>query len=166
MSHDVLLSEDLLAIKNSLPELSSEALVNGYLTFEGNADEKFKENALDMMRVLSASSVYGLDISDETATAIHNNAKLLENVKTEQVAGELSTILCGKDVLNVLLNYNDVVTTIIPELKPCVGFEQNNPYHEYDIYGHIAHSVRPWQVRKRNCRTSSYSFKFSKFESE
>ncbi len=27
----------------------------------------------------------------------------------------------------------------IPELKACKGFEQNNEWHVYDVYGHILH---------------------------
>lgn len=39
------------------------------------------------------------------------------------------------------MEYNDVITNIIPELKPCVGFGQKNRFHQYTIYDHIAHAV-------------------------
>lgn len=50
-------------------------------------------------------------------------------------------MLCGEGVLDILLEYKDVMTVIIPELEPCIGFNQNNPYHIYDVYDHIAHAV-------------------------
>ena len=30
---------------------------------------------------------------------------------------------------------------IIPELAPCIGFAQNNRFHQYTVYEHIAHAV-------------------------
>ena len=50
-------------------------------------------------------------------------------------------MLLGNGVLSVLLDYPDVIATIIPEMKPCIGFDQNNKYHQYTIYDHIAHAV-------------------------
>jgi len=50
-------------------------------------------------------------------------------------------LLLGYGGSYILANYKDVITTIIPELKPCIGFNQNNRYHEYDVYDHIRHAV-------------------------
>lgn len=30
---------------------------------------------------------------------------------------------------------------MIPELEKCKNFDQNNPYHIYDVYEHILHVV-------------------------
>ena len=50
-------------------------------------------------------------------------------------------MICGKGILDILLEYKDVMEVIIPELKPCVGFNQRNKFHKYDVYDHIAHAV-------------------------
>lgn len=50
-------------------------------------------------------------------------------------------MLIGDGIFQILLDFSDVISTIIPELKPCVGFDQNNRYHQYDIYEHISHAV-------------------------
>ena len=50
-------------------------------------------------------------------------------------------MLLGDGILNVLLDFSDVIATIIPEMEPCIGFEQNNKYHQYTVYEHIAHAV-------------------------
>ena len=50
-------------------------------------------------------------------------------------------MLLGDGILQILLGFCDVISTIIPELEPCVGFDQNNKYHQYDIYEHISHAV-------------------------
>lgn len=39
------------------------------------------------------------------------------------------------------MSYRDVLSLIIPQLHPCVGFAQNNPYHCFTVYDHIAHAV-------------------------
>lgn len=36
----------------------------------------------------------------------------------------------------MLLDFPDVVTQILPELGPAVGFDQRNPHHRWDVYTH------------------------------
>lgn len=107
----------------------------------GNPDDRFKEDALRILRAMRFASTYGFKIEEKTAEAIHRNKDLLKNISAERIQSELTKMLCGKGVLDILLEYKDVIAVIIPELEPCIGFEQNNPYHIYDIYDHIAHAV-------------------------
>lgn len=119
----------------------SEDLQNGVLSCVGDANDRFNEDALRIMRALRFSSCYGFEIAKETAIAVHKNTKLLRNIAAERINSELRMLLCGSGVLNVLLEFNDVITTIIPELKPCIGFDQNNKYHCHTVYDHTAHAV-------------------------
>lgn len=107
----------------------------------GNADDRFNEDALRIMRAIRFASVYGFVIEDDTSNAIHCHTKFLDIIAVERINVELCKLLCGGGVLDILLNYSDVISTIIPELKPCIGFNQNNRYHQYTIYEHIAHAV-------------------------
>ena len=59
----------------------------------------------------------------------------------ERIQSELCKLLLGDGALNILLDYSDVIATIIPEIEPCIGFDQNNRYHEYTVYDHIAYAV-------------------------
>lgn len=118
-----------------------EHLASGVISCVGNSDDRFNEDALRIMRALRFASVYNFRIADETSDAIHKNTGLLNNIAVERINTELCRFLCGQGVLELLLGYSDVITTIIPELKPCVGFEQNNRYHQYTVYDHIAHAV-------------------------
>jgi tRNA nucleotidyltransferase (CCA-adding enzyme) len=93
------------------------------------------------MRALRFASTYGFMITKDTSDAVHYNAPLLNNIAKERINTELCRLLHGKGVLEILLNYNDIISTIIPEMKPCVGFDQNNCYHQYTVYDHIAHAV-------------------------
>lgn len=106
-----------------------------------NPDDRFREDALRIMRALRFAATYGFRIEEKTAAAIHRNRELLKNISAERIQSELIKMLCGKGVLDILLEYKDVMSVIIPELEVCVGFKQNNPYHIYDIYDHIAHAV-------------------------
>ena len=116
-------------------------LIRGEISCVGNANDRFKEDALRIMRALRFASTYGFTISERTNAAIHINKKLLNNIAAERIREELCKIVMGKGVLGVLLNYSDIIATIIPEIEPCIGFQQNNPYHQYTVYDHIAHAV-------------------------
>lgn len=116
-------------------------LIRGEISCVGNANDRFKEDALRIMRALRFASTYGFTISERTNEAIHINKKLLNNIAAERIREELCKIVMGKGVLGVLLNYSDIIATIIPEIEPCIGFQQNNPYHQYTVYDHIAHAV-------------------------
>ena len=118
-----------------------KALQDNEISCVGNPSDRFHEDALRLMRALRFSSVYGFHLDRATDIAVYTHASMLNGIAMERINAELCKLLCGKDVRRVLLQYNDVITTIIPELRPCVGFDQNNPFHKYTIYDHIAHAV-------------------------
>lgn len=107
----------------------------------GNADERFNEDALRIMRALRFSSVLGFEIEEETAKAIRKNREFLKKVSVERIFTELKKLLVGKDVFRVLCDFPEVICTIIPELSPSVGFDHMSKYHKYDVYTHIAKTV-------------------------
>lgn len=116
-------------------------LLEGIIRCVRNPDDRFREDALRIMRALRFAATYGFTIEEKTAAAIHRNKDLLRNISAERIQSELTKMLCGKGVLDILLEYKDVMAVIIPELEPCIGFDQNNPYHIYDVYDHVAHAV-------------------------
>lgn len=116
-------------------------LVCGLISCVGNPDDRFGEDALRILRAMRFAAIYGFDIEDVTAKSIHQNKEKLLNIAAERIQSELCKMLAGEGILEVLLDYGDVMATIIPELKPCIGFDQNNRFHEFTIYDHIAHAV-------------------------
>lgn len=129
-------------------------LRDGIIRCVGNPDDRFKEDALRILRALRFASTYGFMIEEKTAKAIHLNKNLLKNISAERIRSELCKLLCGDGVLDILLEYKDVITVIVPELEPCIGFDQNNPYHIFDVYNHIAHAVA-------NCKGHDISIKMA-----
>lgn len=107
----------------------------------GEPDARFKEDALRIMRALRFSSVLGFEIEEKTKKSIFDNMYLLENISAERIFSELSKLLCGKNVLNVLDEFRQVIGVIIPQLIPSFNCAQNTPWHTYTVYEHIIHSV-------------------------
>lgn len=116
-------------------------LCDGIIRCVRNPDDRFREDALRIMRALRFASTYGFKIEEKTAYSIHKNKSLLRKISAERIQSELTKMLCGEGALDILLEYSDVMAVIIPELEPCIGFDQNNKYHKYNVYDHIAHAV-------------------------
>ncbi len=107
----------------------------------GNADLRFKEDALRIMRALRFSATLCFDIEESTKKAIFDNMYLLDNIAKERIFTELKKLLAGDNALQVLDAYKEVIGVVIPELKPAFDCVQNNPWHIYNVYDHIIHAV-------------------------
>ncbi len=49
----------------------------------------------------------------------------------------LKSILTSKEPSALIKQNEEYVFSLIPELRICKGFQQNNPWHIYDVYDHI-----------------------------
>ena len=67
--------------------------------------------------------------------------KRLENVSIERINSEFCKIVASENFCVELLQYSDVFSLFIPELKDLIGFQQNNPYHAYDVFDHTIHAI-------------------------
>ncbi len=107
----------------------------------GDPMARFEEDALRMLRGLRFASVYRFAIEEETARAIHAKHRDLGRVAAERIRVELSKLLCGAGAEDILRAYPDVITFLLPELAPCVGFDQRTPYHRWDVWEHTIRTV-------------------------
>ena len=107
----------------------------------GNPDRRFQEDALRILRALRFAAVFGLEIEPATAEAAHKNRTLLKEITAERIQVELTKILCGEGIQEVLAKYSDILTVVIPELEPMFGFEQQNPHHNSDVWYHTVKVV-------------------------
>ena len=55
---------------------------------------------------------------------------------------KLLEILLSNNVYDKLKQNEKEIFELIPELRLCKGFEQNNKWHIYDVYEHILHVVQ------------------------
>lgn len=87
----------------------------------GEPERRFDEDALRILRALRFASTLGFEIDDQTAEAAIRLRALILDISRERVSAELEKLLSGVDVVNILLGYEPVFLTTIPELE-CENF--------------------------------------------
>lgn len=100
---------------------------------------RFQEDPLRILRGLRLAACLDFSLEEETAAAMTAQAPLMEHLSRERISAELVRLLCGPAAGRVLLDFPRVVAVLIPELAPTMGFDQNTPYHCYDVYTHSVH---------------------------
>lgn len=112
----------------------------------GNAETRFEEDALRILRALRFSAVLSFSIEEETARAIKKCSPLLLHLSPERIMGELSRLLRGEKAADVLLEYPEIFAEIFPCLEKTQGFLQHNRHHCFDVWEHtvnVVKNVRP-----------------------
>lgn len=116
-------------------------LENGILRCVGSPEERFREDGLRILRALRFGAVLGFTLELETSAAVRSQKEMLSQISPERIWAELKKLLCGKDVLRILLEYPEIFTQLIPEIGDMVGLDQKTSYHSYDVYEHTARAV-------------------------
>ena len=88
-------------------------LKKGVIRCVGDADMRFNEDGLRILRALRFSSQLGFKIDDETSESIFRNKELLENISRERIYSEFTKLLCGKNPAEVVNKYRDVIREFI-----------------------------------------------------
>jgi len=119
----------------------------------GEPVDRFKEDALRMMRAVRLASQLGFSIELKTQRAISKMAGAIKFISSERVRDELIKILVTNlsDQGIILLHQLKLLQYIIPELERGVGVEQNR-HHIYNVFKHSVLSLKytpskDWRVR-------------------
>ena len=108
----------------------------------GNAEERFTEDALRIMRAVRFSAQFGYEIEPETKKAIVKLAPNLKNISAERIREELINLLVSDHPDYIRIAYETGITAqILPELDVCMETKQNTPHHKYTVGEHIIHSL-------------------------
>lgn len=107
----------------------------------GKPEQRFTEDALRILRAVRFSSVLGFDIESDTAEYALKLKERLNLVSAERIRSELIKLICGKNSVDIMLKYREIIGQIIPEINVCFKFSQHSPYHKYDVYEHIVRAV-------------------------
>ena len=83
-----------------------EDLKKGIIRAVGEADKRFDEDALRMLRAIRFSAQLGFEIEKATFDAINKKASLLSNVSKERIFVELNKSLSGKFAGNIKYIYS------------------------------------------------------------
>lgn len=121
----------------------------------GNADSRMKEDPLRILRAIRFAIIFNYSIDKDTEEAMRNNKELLVNISKERITQEFRKILTsGKSIRYKFLKFSDIISEIIPEISNCVNFNQNNKYHEHNVYEHILYVVD-------YCETTDFEIKMA-----
>ena len=119
-----------------------EDLKNGVLRCVGDPGERFREDALRILRALRFAARFALTVEEETAAALRENRELLAHISPERIFSELKGILCARGAGEMLLSFPEVFFVFLPELAPMRGFDMRRPQnHCWDVWDHTAHAV-------------------------
>lgn len=124
----------------------TDDLKRGLIRSVGKAGDRFREDALRIVRGLRFASVLGFEIEEETALAMDELRSDLKFVAAERIADEFRKLICGKSAVAVLRTHPEIIAEFIPEIREMIGCEQRTRYHIYDVWEHtlkaLEHSMK------------------------
>jgi poly(A) polymerase/tRNA nucleotidyltransferase (CCA-adding enzyme) len=108
----------------------------------GNPKERFSEDGLRLMRAIRFACELNFQIEPQTLNAIKDNASLLSFISKERIRDELIKIINSSQAVKgiFLLQENDLLKQIIPELEKGIGVTQNK-HHIYTVWEHAWRSL-------------------------
>ena len=115
----------------------------GVIRAVGNAEERFSEDALRMLRALRFSARFGYEIEEDTKQAIAKLAPTLSKISAERIREELEKLICSDNPDRLRLAYELGVTSVIfPEWDRMMECDQNNPHHYTDVGDHTIDAIK------------------------
>ena len=129
------IERDTIVFKD--PYKGKEDLAQSILRCVGDAEERFKEDALRMMRAVRFAAQLDVQIEKKTQEALIQHAPLLSHIAKERIRDEfVKIILSDKAAWGVeALRVYKLLEHIIPELLEGVGVGQNK-HHIYTVWEH------------------------------
>jgi tRNA nucleotidyltransferase (CCA-adding enzyme) len=135
-----------------------EDIKNKLIRVVGDADQRFSEDALRMMRAVRIAAELGFTIEEKTFEAIKKNSPLINKIAKERVKDELFKLLKSPNPYEgmVLLKNSHLMAEVLPELEKCFGVEQKSPgrHHIYDVGTHLLMSLK-------NCKSEDPVTRFA-----
>jgi len=108
----------------------------------GNAEERFNEDALRMLRAVRFATTLNFTIEEETAKAIKKNSIWLDAISKERIRDEFVKIIMAENAAGgiEMLRELGLLKYIVPELLENYGVAQNK-HHIYDCYMHAVKAL-------------------------
>ena len=116
-------------------------LENGIIRCVGNPDQRFREDALRILRAMRFAARLGFTVEEETAAAMERNRELLRDISAERIYQELNGILTGCETSKVLGRFSAVLQVVLPEIGPAIGFLQHSRHHDKDVWNHTLEAL-------------------------
>ena len=103
----------------------------------GDPERRFREDALRILRGVRFSVRYGLMPEEKTLDAMISLRSLMDSLARERVFEELCKLIVRISA-DELRTFAPILAAAIPELEATIGFQQHNPHHIHDVFGHTA----------------------------
>ena len=115
----------------------------------GNAEERFGEDALRIMRAVRFSAQLGFTVDPDTAEAAKKLAGTLSKISAERIQTELVKLLVSPhpDYLRYAWEYG-ITAVVLPEFDRTMETPQNNPHHCYNVGEHTLEALRNIEADK------------------
>ncbi len=109
----------------------------------GNAEERFGEDALRILRAVRISAELNFAIEEGTRAAMATQAQQLAKISKERIRDEFVRILNSSKPMKalVLVQSLGLLGYIAPDLEKGIGVEQNQA-HSYDVFEHNIRSLQ------------------------
>ncbi|MBQ6392075.1 MAG: CCA tRNA nucleotidyltransferase [Eubacterium sp.] len=112
-------------------------LSQGIIRCVGEAEERFAEDPLRMLRAVRFAGQFHFHIDEPTLEAIRNRHKTLSSVSAERIQMELLKLLISDHPESIRIAYETGLTSVfLPEFDAMMTTEQNNPHHCYTVGEH------------------------------
>jgi tRNA nucleotidyltransferase (CCA-adding enzyme) len=119
-----------------------EDLERGVIRCVGNAEERFSEDALRIMRAVRFAAQLDFVIEEETAQAIRKLAPTLEKISAERIQTELVKMLLSPHPERIRQAYELGITAVVlPEFDRTMETKQHNPHHMYTVGEHTIQAL-------------------------
>ncbi|MCR5703519.1 MAG: HD domain-containing protein [Eubacterium sp.] len=113
------------------------------ITCVGDAEQRFHEDALRILRAIRFSAQLGFEVSKSTSEAIKELAPTLEKISAERIHTELEKLILSPHPEKLVVAYESGVTAIVlPEFDRMMECEQNTPYHRYNVGEHTVEVMK------------------------
>ena len=117
----------------------------------GNPQQRFREDALRILRALRFAAVLGFAIDPDTYQAMLDVREKLSLISRERVASELNRLMLGGWAVETLRTYPRIFFSVLPKLEPMQHCPQRSRFHIYDVWEHtlqcIANTPRDLSLR-------------------
>lgn len=115
----------------------------GLIRAVGNAEERFSEDALRIMRALRLAAELGFHIEDATLAAIKKTVKLLRFIAKERIRDEFSKIILSPAPHETLelMRALGILKLVMPEIEEGYGIGQNK-HHVYTVWEHNLYALK------------------------
>src|SRR3989339_2075514 len=128
------------------PYFGQKDLKNKLIKAVGEANKRFDEDALRLLRAIRFTSQLGFLIEDKTRESIQKNASLITKISWERIREEFLKILSsdhpGEGIF--FLKNTSLLSYILPEVDICFTIPQKSPkrHHIYDVGTHSVMALK------------------------